>query len=113
MSLVSNAVTAYDHAAVSSDSCSLWPFSQAGAKRKERNGEQKEKKQKTAKKQKGAKAKSPEAERKATGAKYPDEEGALGPNGLSRKKGGNSSGSACKGHAEGSCRFTFCSFSHE
>ena len=45
--------------------------------------------------------------------KYPDEEGALGPNGLPRMKGGNPSGGPCKGHFEGGgCRFKTCPYSH-
>jgi len=45
--------------------------------------------------------------------KYPDEEGAAGPNGLPRKKGGNPSGRKCDRLANGgTCPFKFCSFSH-
>jgi len=42
---------------------------------------------------------------------YPDEEGALGPNGLPRMRGGNPKGDKC-GRLP-TCPFTFCSFSHK
>jgi hypothetical protein len=45
---------------------------------------------------------------------WPDEDGAKGPNGLPRKKGGNTEGGACKRlRTEGECPFEFCSFSHK
>ena len=50
---------------------------------------------------------------KGGGAKYPDVEGAIGPNGLKRKRGGNNAGSPCARHASAQgCQFEFCSFSH-
>ena len=45
---------------------------------------------------------------------YRDEDGAKGPNGLPRKKGGNPSGGPCKRYnSKAGCGFNFCSFSHE
>ena len=44
------------------------------------------------------------------GGRFPDEDGAKGPNGLPRMKGGNPAGSKCKLHPK--CTFKFCSFSH-
>ena len=47
------------------------------------------------------------------GGKYPDEEGAMGPNKLPRKTGGNPLGDQCKYIKEGrACPFRTCSFSH-
>ena len=47
------------------------------------------------------------------GGRYADEEGALGPNKLPRKAGGNPLGDRCKYLAEGkACPFKTCSFSH-
>ena len=47
------------------------------------------------------------------GQRWPDEDGALGPNGLPRKKGGNPQAKeACARHAAGNCSFKFCSFKH-
>lgn len=45
--------------------------------------------------------------------KYPDTEGALGPNGLERKVGGNDAGTVCVRHAKGTCNFKTCSFAHK
>ena len=52
---------------------------------------------------------------KTTGyaGKYPDTEGANGPNGLPRKKGGNPDGGPCSRFAQGKCEFKFCSYSHK
>jgi hypothetical protein len=44
--------------------------------------------------------------------RFADEDGALGPNGLARMRGGNPAGAACSRHANGRCAFQFCSFSH-
>ena len=50
---------------------------------------------------------------KPTKGPFTYEEGATGPNGLPRMKGGNPKGSACKAVAAGKeCPFEFCSFSH-
>ena len=47
------------------------------------------------------------------GGKYPDEEGAMGPNRLPRKVGGNPLGDQCRYLKEGrACPFQTCSFSH-
>ncbi|KAL1511769.1 hypothetical protein AB1Y20_005055 [Prymnesium parvum] len=59
-----------------------------------------------------AQRKAGKAER-ATPTKWPDEEGALGPNGLPRKKGGNPAGASCERRAKGACQFKTCSYSHE
>ena len=46
--------------------------------------------------------------------KFPDTEGALGPNGLARMAGGNPAGGPCTRFAkDGKCSFKFCSYSHE
>jgi hypothetical protein len=47
------------------------------------------------------------------GGRFPDTEGADGPNSLPRMKGGNPAGSPCKDLAEGKCPFKTCSFSHK
>ncbi|KAL1500140.1 hypothetical protein AB1Y20_012811 [Prymnesium parvum] len=59
--------------------------------------------------EKTPKAKSPKTEKTS---KWVDEEGALGPNGLARKKGGNPGGSKCERLAKGECPFKTCSYSH-
>ena len=54
----------------------------------------------------------PEKEPKG-GGKYPDEEGAMGPNKLPRKVGGNPLGDQCRNIKAGrACPFRTCSFSH-
>ena len=45
--------------------------------------------------------------------KFPDKEGAKGPNGLPRRKGGNPNGAVCKGFLAGDCPFATCSYSHK
>ena len=73
-----------------------------------------EKKKKKAEKRKreGDGEEPPEKEPKA-GGKYPDEEGAMGPNKLPRKVGGNPQGDPCRYIKAGrACPFRTCSFSH-
>ena len=44
---------------------------------------------------------------------WPDEEGALGPNGLKRMTGGNpQSKQECRRHSAGGCPYKFCSYKH-
>ena len=44
---------------------------------------------------------------------WPDEEGALGPNGLKRMAGGNpQSKQECRRHSAGGCPYKFCSYKH-
>ena len=44
---------------------------------------------------------------------WPDEEGALGPNGLKRVAGGNpQSKQECRRHSAGGCPYKFCSYKH-
>lgn len=48
-----------------------------------------------------------------SGVKWPDEDGAIGPNSLPRMKGGNPAGDRCKAcDRPGGCPFKFCSFAH-
>ena len=73
-----------------------------------------EKKKKKAEKRKreGDEEEPPEKEPKG-GGKYPDEEGAMGPNKLPRKVGGNPQGDPCRYIKAGrACPFRTCSFSH-
>eukprot|EP00966_Prymnesium_polylepis_P146932 3393440-Prymnesium_polylepis.1 len=44
--------------------------------------------------------------------KWPDVAGALGPNKLERKVGGNPAGEPCSRFAQGSCPFKTCSYKH-
>ena len=46
------------------------------------------------------------------GPRYPDKEGAIGPNGLKRLYGGNPDGTPCLKHKKGECPFKTCSYSH-
>ena len=73
-----------------------------------------EKKKKKAEKRKreGDEEEPPEKEPKG-GGRYPDEEGAMGPNKLPRKVGGNPQGDPCRYIKAGrACPFRTCSFSH-
>mmetsp|Transcript_34671 Transcript_34671/g.86212 ORF Transcript_34671/g.86212 Transcript_34671/m.86212 type:complete len:305 (+) Transcript_34671:451-1365(+) len=54
----------------------------------------------------------PKPAKQAKTSKWADEEGALGPNGLARKKGGNPAGASCERLAKGECPFKTCSYSH-
>lgn len=68
---------------------------------------------------KGAKGKKGEEPKKRKGdaargsERYPDEAGAIGPNGLPRRVGGNKEGGPCARFAKGNCPFKTCSYSHE
>ena len=62
------------------------------------------------KKRKGAQAETPRTQPGVK--KYPDEVGAIGPNGLARMKGGNPAGGPCRDLAKGKCAYATCSFSH-
>ena len=44
--------------------------------------------------------------------KWPDEDGAPGPNGLPRMEGGNPSGEPCARFLKGQCSFSYCSYKH-
>ncbi|KAL1515108.1 hypothetical protein AB1Y20_004171 [Prymnesium parvum] len=58
------------------------------------------------------KAPKAKAHKPEKASKWQDEEGALGPNGLARKKGGNPGGAKCERLAKGECPFKTCSYSH-
>jgi hypothetical protein len=92
---------------------------EAGTPRRKR-GSDDEPAQKTTPKKKAKKAKAAAAPTKKkpspekTGGRFPDTAGAMGPNKLARKVGGNPAGAACKDLEEkGTCPFETCSFSHK
>ena len=89
----------------------------AGGATKENKGGVKASKRKA---KEGAEALAPPPKKKAGGkgggkpeGGWPDEEGALGPNGLKRLKGGNpESKQECRRHSAGGCPYKFCSYKH-
>lgn len=60
----------------------------------------------------GAASPAATAAKAAKAPKYPDDDGAIGPNGLARMAGGNPAGEKCSRFAKGACTFKFCSYSH-
>jgi hypothetical protein len=57
---------------------------------------------------------TPPSKKDKKGGRFPDTEGAEGPNSLPRMKGGHPAGSPCKDLADdGKCPFKTCSFSHK
>ena len=81
----------------------------AGRQKKEAE----KKKKKTEKRKREEDDEEPPGKEARGGGKYPDEEGAMGPNKLPRKTGGNPLGDQCKYIKEGrTCPFRTCSFSH-
>ena len=74
---------------------------------------QKQKKTKTGRQQTPPRQQATPPKTGGGSEKYPDEDGALGPNGLPRKKGGNPAGRKCDRLSNGgACPFKYCSFSH-
>ena len=84
----------------------------AGQHRKRGRGQEEPEVTTPDKKKKKKAAATPPAKREK-GSRYEDVAGAMGPNKLPRKKGGNPDGERCKDFEGGTCSFKTCSYSHK